>query len=55
MDTGILTSKGLRDLAPHVRRAEGPRLPVALGLGLGAAASLTLWAGLIAGVRALLF
>lgn len=53
-DSSTPTAAPLSVHVPLAQAGSAARLPVGLGLAMGAVASLTLWAGLVAGVRALL-
>ena len=53
-ETGPLATKPIDACQPSIGAETGNRFPVALGLGLGAVVSLSLWAGIFVGIRALL-
>ena len=53
-ETGALATKPIDAGAASVGTEAGNRFPVAVGLGLGAVVSLSLWAGIFVGIRALL-
>jgi hypothetical protein len=54
MDQGQMATKAVNPLSPSFEETRGNKLPVAVGLGLGAMLSLGLWAGIFMGVKALL-
>ena len=54
MDQGQMATKAVNTLSPSFERAQGTKLPVGLGLSLGAFVSLGLWAGIFMGVKVLL-
>ena len=55
MKPGQVATKAVETLSPSLAQGREGKFPVALGLGLGAVVSLGLWAGVIAGLRALFF
>jgi len=54
MEQGQMATKAVDTLSPSFEQTRGTKLPVALGLSLGAAVSLALWGGIFMGVKALL-
>ena len=47
-----MAAKVMTAIIAPAQAVKGARLPVALGLGLGACASIGLWTGIIVGIRA---
>jgi hypothetical protein len=54
MEPAPSATKAVVPLSPSENTDRVIRLPVGVGLGVGALASLSLWAGIVVGIRALL-